>query len=281
MRLCIISPHLDDAVLSCGIKMQRVKDADGDVLVLNIFNAGTNAQNRRIEELSAEKVLGAEAFFLDELDAPDRDPRYKSEIELFHGDFADVPEEVIARVTSRIGNFLQEKEIDAVYFPLAAGTHIDHRIAYAAGQRLQHPQTRYYEDRPYILWPGMLQARLNQLGCLTDVPAVAATDMMAGIGNYHYLTHFVPPGDFRDVCLPRYFADLTPPNTYALKGAVETLQAGEMELDRVYESLACYTSQMPFIYRDRENFVQDSFAHEQHRTGQNVYLERSWTLSPL
>jgi len=281
MRLCIVSPHLDDAVLSCGIKMQRVKEAGGEVLVLNIFNAGTNAENRRVEEINAAQVLGATPFFLDELDAPDRDARYKSEIELFHGDFANVPEEVVARVALRIGDFLKENEIDAVYFPLAAGTHIDHRIAYAAGQMVQHPQTRYYEDRPYILWPGMLQARLNQISCQTDVPAITPAEMRAGIDDYHYLAHFVPPGDFRDVCLPRYFADLTAPEGYILQGTAEAEHATGAELEKLYDSLACYTSQMPLIYRDRAGFVQDSFSHELQRSGQEAYVERRWRLRAI
>jgi LmbE family N-acetylglucosaminyl deacetylase len=281
MRLCIVSPHLDDAVLSCGIRMQRAVAAGDDVLVLNVFTMGTNAVNRRAEEIAAQKVLGAQPFFLDELDAPDRDARYKSDIELFHGDFADVPAEVVARVAARIENFLKNEKADEVVFPLAAGTHIDHRIAYVAGQRIAHPAKSFYEDRPYILWPGILQARLNQLGCKTDVPAVTPERMMADIKNYHYLAHFVPPGAFRDVCLPRYFADLAAPDTLIFEGRSETLEAGEDELEKIYDSLDCYTSQMHLIYKNRETFLHDSLVHEQARSGRKAYLERRWTLKAL
>lgn len=281
MRLCIVSPHLDDAVLSCGIRMQRAVAAGDDVLVLNIFNAGTNGPARKKEDQAALAVLGASGEYLGELDAPDRDPRYKSEIELFHGDFADVPEEVVARVAARIEKFLTDQKIDAVFFPLAAGTHIDHRIAFAASRRLEGRDVRYYEDRPYILWPGMLQARLNQLGAATDVPQVTPDEMQAAINSYHYLLHFVPEGAFRSVCLPRYFADLAAPFAPRVKGTAEALEATPDELAKLYESLACYESQMPFIYPDRDTFVQDSLRHEQARTGRQAYLERSWQLLPV
>lgn len=281
MRICIVSPHLDDAVLSCGVRMQRVARGGGDVTVLNIFTAGTNAANRRVEEENAARTIGARPFFLDELDAPDRDARYLSDIALFHGDMADVPEELIDRVASRIADFLAREPADEVYFPLGAGTHIDHRIAFAAAARLSHPHIRFYEDRPYILWPGMLQARLNGIGCKTGVQPVTAEDMMRDIGAYHYLTHFVPPGAFRDTCLPRYFAGLAPPASYAWQGTDDALAATPEELEKLADSLFCYTSQMPLIYRDRETFLRDSLRHEESRSGRAAYLERSWKLEKI
>lgn len=281
MRVCIVSPHLDDAVLSCGIAMQRMARAGDDVLVLNIFNAGTNADARRAEEGKAADVLNAAPFFLDELDAPDRDARYTSEIELFHGDFSAVPEETVARVTRRVGEFIAREKIDAAFFPLAAGTHIDHRIAFAAGQRLNFPRTRYYEDRPYILWPGMLQARLNGIACKTNVKSVSKDDMQAALGDYHYLRHFVPAGAFRDACLPRYFSALAPPAAWRFAGEVEEMRATPEECEKIYDSLACYASQMPYIYPNRATFMQDSLRHEKARSMQDAYIERSWTLTPL
>src|ERR1700761_1290077 len=98
MKICIVSPHLDDAVLSCGVLMQRRKAAGDEVLSLNIFTAGTNAANRRKEDERAEKEIGAQTFFLNELDAPDRNPLYKSDIKLFFGPLEDVPETYIDKV---------------------------------------------------------------------------------------------------------------------------------------------------------------------------------------
>lgn len=291
MSVCIISPHLDDAVLSCGIRMQRARAAGNDVVVLNVFSAGAHADAvqahagtgpaRRAEDKAAIAMLDARVEYLDELDAPDRDPRYKSDIELFHGSFDDVPEEYIQHITQRIEALLLRENIAEAYFPLGAGTHIDHRIVFAASRRIRHPHIRYYEDRPYILWPGMLQARMNQLGCDAGLAAVTPEHMEAAIDDYHYIKHFVPPGAFRNVGLPRYYGDLAAPESWRCRGRAEELAASQEELSRLYDSLACYTSQMPYIYPDRDTFLHDSHAHEKQRSGRGAYIERCWMLDNI
>ena len=290
MRLCIVSPHLDDAVLSCGIRMQRHAAAGGAVVVLNIFSAavettslaahaGTNPA-RRIEDKAAIALLGADVAYLDELDAPDRDPRYKSDVALFHGDLADVSKEYIAHIAKRLADFFAAHNVDTAFFPLGAGTHIDHRITFEAGRLLegqQHPVAiHYYEDRPYILWPGVLQGRLYALGTDAALPAVTSKQMMASIGDYHYLRHFVPPGAFRDQCLPHYFKALEKPLTPQAHVAQDSLTAKDGELSTLWKSLACYSSQMPFIYPDEETFLRDSRRYEQAHSGAEAYIERNW-----
>jgi hypothetical protein len=180
-----------------------------------------------------------------------------------------------------VADVLAAERYDEVFFPLAAGTHIDHRIAFAVAQRLPIP-VRYYEDRPYILWPGMLQARMNQIGCLApSLAPVSPAAMAADLERYHYLSHFVPPGAFRDACLPRYYADLAAPEHYRWRGECRSREASPDEIERLYDALACYTSQMPFIYPSRDIFLRDSYAHEHTRSGQSAYVERDWSLLPL
>lgn len=278
MHLCIISPHLDDAVLSCGIRMQRVIAGGGRVSVVNLFHVGTNGDNRRREEDAALDLLGAEALYLHELDAPDRDARYKTDAEIFQGDFAHVPEHFITHITARLAECLRDLAPDAVMFPLAAGTHIDHRIAYAAGRRLAAGAPTlaqsYYEDRPYVLWPGMLQARMNEIGCDAGLAPVTAEEMAASHADYYFVSG---AGKFPRSLSP---ALLSPPAVTHLTGAADELLASEGEITRLYDSLACYESQMPHIYPDRQRFLQDSYAHEMARTGRPVYAERSWRLAP-
>lgn len=280
MRLCVVSPHIDDALLSCGIRLQRQKATGDATFIVNIFNKGTNGDNRRLEELGAAAVIGAEAHFLDELDAPDRDARYKSDINLFHGDLANVPADFIAHIASRLADFFALHKIDTAYFPLGAGTHIDHRITFEAARLLEkrkHPVAiHYYEDRPYILWPGVLQGRLYDLGTDARLPAITPEQMMATISDYHYLHHFVPPGDFRDQCLPRYFKALEKPQTPKLHGSETSLTATPQEIEILWQGLACYASQMPFIYPDRETFLRDSQRYEEARSNSSDYIERSW-----
>jgi LmbE family N-acetylglucosaminyl deacetylase len=276
-KICIVSPHLDDAILSCGILMQRHAGA-GEVLVLNIFSAGTNSDNRKKEDAAAQKKIGARPFYLDELDAPDRNPVYKPSKELF---FASLEREgdAIARVAQRVSAFLAEHKIDLAYFPLGAGTHIDHRITFEVGKHLKGTPVRFYEDRPYILWPGILQARMNQIGVDAGLPPVTAAMMRASVNTCHYLKSFVPDdGNYRAETLPLYAAPLQQKPAHPLFAASEVLTATDAELKKLYASLSLYTSQMPLIYRDYDNFVADSLAYERATSGTGAYVERSWAI---
>lgn len=274
MRLCIVSPHLDDAVLSCGIAMQRAKAAGGEAVVINIFSAGSGSEVRQANDLQAVALLGGRSVFLDELDAPDRDVRYKVEREIFYGDIGAVSAEYIAHVATRIGHVIDKEKPDLVIFPLGVGTHIDHLVAFEASKQLGGNIT-YYEDRPYVLWPGMLQARMNMLGCDAGLSPVSAQEMAASHGEYHFLHG---DGKFpRDMPPER----LVVPAQYHMRAISEGHEASADEVARLYDSLACYVSQMPFIYPSREAFLHDSYAHEKTRSGQHAYIERSWSLMPV
>ncbi len=274
MRLCIVSPHLDDAVLSCGIAMQRAKAQGGEAVVINIFSAGTGSEVRHANDEAAVALLGGRCVFLDELDAPDRDARYKTEREIFYGDFDAVTPEYIAHVAARINHVIAKEKPDQLIFPLGVGTHIDHLVAFEASKQVSG-NIAYYEDRPYVLWPGMLQARMNMLACDAGLSAVTAQEMEASHGDYHFLHG---AGKFPRDMPP---ARLTPPESYAMRGICEGQEATPEELEKLYDSLACYVSQMPFIYPDRAAFLHDSYAHEKTRTGREAYIERRWSLMPV
>jgi len=279
MNICIVSPHIDDAVLSCGIYIQRRVAAGDNIIVVDIFSAGTNSDNRRKEEANALKIIGATGHFLDELDAPDRDSRYKSTKELFLARMDGSQEADIQRVQKRLEEFFAAHNIDLAIFPLGAGTHIDHRIAFEAGRRIKTVKTRFYEDRPYILWPGILQSRMQEIGSNAKLRTVSQDEMRQALEKYHYLTHFMPPGAHREETLPLYLAALARPSAHTLKAASEELIGTEAELRKMYDSLHAYSSQMPLIYAGYDNFINDSLAYERAATGENIYRERSWSFT--
>ena len=281
MKICIVSPHLDDALLSCGILMQREKALSNDVLVLNIFTAGTNAANRRVEEQNAIGKAGAQPFFLDELDAPDRDPQYWSNAKLFFGALEDIPEAYISKIEGRLNEFFTEHKIDVAYFPLGAGNHIDHRIAFKVGMRIKNIAVKFYEDRPYILWPGVLQGRMNQIGSDAALAPITERMMLDSLGSYHYLKHFVPEGEYQETCLPLYFEALNQKSSNILKSDSETLVATEAELKHLYDCLSLYDSQMKLIYADYDAFIKDSLRSEHAHSGRDIYAERSWTFKQV
>ncbi len=273
MRLCIVSPHLDDAVLSCGIAMQRARASGGEAVVINIFSAGSGADVRQANDVTAVEMLGGRSVFLDELDAPDRDARYKVEREIFYGDFAHVAQDYIKHIATRLERVIAKEKPDQVLFPLGAGTHVDHLVAYEAS-KLMTGDFAYYEDRPYILWPGMLQARMNMIGCDAGLSPVTAEQMEASHQDYHFLNG---AGKFPRDMPP---ARLVAPAQYGLRGISTAHEASEEEVARLYDSLACYVSQMPFIYPGREAFLHDSYAHEAERSGRQAYIERAWSFMP-
>ena len=279
MKICIVSPHLDDAILSCGILMQRQRALGNEIVSLNIFTAGTNAENRRKEEQLAEQEIGAQAFFLDELDAPERNPLYKSDIKLFFGSLEDIPEQYITKLEKIISDFFSTHKIDVAYFPLAAGTHIDHRIAYTVGRHIRNVVVKFYEDRPYILWPGVLQGRMNQIDSDAVLPRVTEQMMRETLHSFHYLRHFVPEGPYQQECLPLYFSALRQQSAKMLKSTSETLVATEAEVAKLYDSLALYESQMKYIYPDRDTFIKDNLGYERANSGKDIYTERFWTLA--
>lgn len=278
MNICIVSPHIDDALLSCGILMQRRLASGDNVFVLNIFSAGTNSENRQKEEKAAQGKIGVKPFFLNELDAPDRSDEYKNLQSLFFGPLRDDHSPFIDHVKSRIEDFFGEHGITEALFPLGAGTHIDHRIAHEAGRRMAGFPIRFYEDRPYILWPGVLQGRMNQIGSDAVLPKVTRDDMLKSVGDYHYLRAFMPPGDYRDAVLPLYFANLENPSSKKLKAKSESLTAATAEIKTLYDCLHAYESQTPHIYGDYATFLRDSVAYEKANSGVEAYIERSWKL---
>jgi LmbE family N-acetylglucosaminyl deacetylase len=277
-RICIVSPHLDDALLSCGIMIQRRVAAGDKVFILNVFSEGTNAANRQKEDLAAAALLGAEPHFLNELDAPDRDAKYKPAENLFFAPLEPADRPFIDKVAARIDAFLQRFRIDLVFFPLAAGTHIDHRVAHAAGRILNSAAVLFYEDRPYILWPGVLHGRMNQIDADVILPPVTREQMLATLGDYHYLKFFVPEGRYQQHCLPLYFKMLEDTSAKTLKASSETVLADERELKNLFAALELYESQMLHIYRDYENFIADNFRYERFMSGRDAYEERYWSL---
>lgn len=277
MRICIVSPHLDDAILSCGILMQRHRILSDEILCLNIFTAGTLSESRTDEDRKAMRRIGAIPHYLDELDAPDRNRTYQNIQDLFFGRL-DEADGYIDHVERRVRDFLGRSRIDVAYFPLAAGGHIDHRIAYEIGKRVKTTAVRFYEDRPYILWPGVLQGRMNSIGADAGLPDVTVRSMRESMDAYYYLRRFVPPGKPRDAMLPLYLAATKERLFKNIRTKSEELAATEEETRVLYECLTFYRSQMNDIYPDYDTLLADSSRYERVTSGRDGYIERSWTL---
>jgi LmbE family N-acetylglucosaminyl deacetylase len=166
MTLLVISPHLDDAVFSCGIKLAATPGA----LVCTVF-AGTPHEAlvtdwdrqcgfddahqamraRRKEDNAALDVLGARSLHLGFLDA-----QYAA------GEHIPSSEDIAREIKKLIEKFTP----DTLYIPLGL-FHSDHALTYEACLDAWLPDTSptcvAYEEALYRRMEGLAQTRLAEL----------------------------------------------------------------------------------------------------------------------
>ena len=172
MRWIYISPHFDDAVLSCGgliweqthsgipVEIWTVNAGDpppGEVsdLITRIhakWKTGTPQETvtlRRIEDQNAARWVGATVSHLEGVDAIYR--RTKTGTLMYTDDVFDPihPQEkgIVDEVVHMLSRNLTQ--YDTIVCPLALGGHVDHVIARQATESLGRPLW-YYADVPYL-----------------------------------------------------------------------------------------------------------------------------------
>lgn len=169
----VLSPHLDDAVLSCGPLINAWKRAGAEVVVGTIFTGDSTMQSsavqqdasryegdvmtlRRAEEAQAQARLGYAAMEagLPELlfrQLPDGSARCASLDELY-GLLTDSDREIVATVRHTLAKWAQILPSAVICAPLAIGDHLDHHVVReAALQEIEAERLRWYRDVPYAL----------------------------------------------------------------------------------------------------------------------------------
>jgi LmbE family N-acetylglucosaminyl deacetylase len=173
MRWIYLSPHFDDAVLSCGGLIHAQAQQERAVEIWTIFagepppgplsafarqihamwGTGDGPQTialRKEEDLAAAGRVGAEVVHFDFADciyrrAPDGSPLYPESVFVApHPLDAGLPERIADALASELS------EDDLLVCPLALGGHVDHLLARTAVERLARP-LRYYADIPYLI----------------------------------------------------------------------------------------------------------------------------------
>jgi LmbE family N-acetylglucosaminyl deacetylase len=173
-----ISPHLDDAVLSCGGRIWQQAEAGHSVAVVTVFagapDRGTSlspyaqglherwgqavdaVKERRRENQEALALLGAEVVDWCYRDCiyrktPEGDHAYASE-EALWGRVHPAEVGLLRELTGRMAA-LPLTVKGEIYAPLAVGGHVDHRVVRRAAERCgmdgHPPALSYYEDFPY------------------------------------------------------------------------------------------------------------------------------------
>jgi len=180
MRWIYISPHFDDAVLSCGglIWDQTKKGTPVEIWTIcagdaqpgplsplamachqqwGLGSAEEVVAARRTENQDAAKLVGAETV---NFSIPDCIYRQSPNGELLYQEGVFVPihpfeENLDSDIAAAMVTELQPD--DVVVSPLAIGNHIDHILTRRAAEKLGRP-ILYYADIPYLLdHPEMLE----------------------------------------------------------------------------------------------------------------------------
>lgn len=181
-----LSPHLDDAVLSCGGAIARHTSQGARVLVVTLCTATPPAAGpfsdfaaamhgrwnlspeqvvsaRLHEDLLALERIGSDSYWANMPDAIYRMPdSYTSNATLLGLPVASDPQR--QRLMSLFDELHARLPRATFYVPLAIGGHVDHRLVYEAtlAGGWGH-SSAYYEDIPYVLARQALERRMQEL----------------------------------------------------------------------------------------------------------------------
>jgi LmbE family N-acetylglucosaminyl deacetylase len=172
MKTICLSPHLDDAVFSCGGWIWEQVHQGQDVEIWTVFAGDPPAeplsdlaktlhekwklgrdvvQLRREEDIRACQFLGVEPRHLP---YPDCIYRKTPSGEAYYRSIADLSGGIDSREVSLIDQVSAQlaAELPAeveILVPLGIGNHVDHEITRKAASRLERP-LMYYADVPYV-----------------------------------------------------------------------------------------------------------------------------------
>lgn len=171
------SPHLDDAILSCGSLLLQLKKFRKDVTVITVFtkaaasppyppqaweflaacgysDADSLFVDRKLEDAKAMKYLGAKKVHWDYNDATWRKTIknqfvYKNSPVQFSGKLAREDLPLLHELVEKMKKFVKLQNSNTIYLgPLGVGGHADHVLVREAMKRLTISKL-FWEDYPY------------------------------------------------------------------------------------------------------------------------------------
>jgi LmbE family N-acetylglucosaminyl deacetylase len=203
-----LSPHLDDAILSCGGLIHRQRMSNAPVMVITLcagapedgclspfaqeyHAAWGDAQNpvtlRQVEDLT---VLGMWGVMAHHSNMPDSVYRragneiaYPDVTALFAEPHPHELDTLPKLWHQELGDMLSYPAKAIIYAPLAAGNHVDHQLGRALALRLINEdwQVWFYEDFPHIESPGALQKAQAWFGLVSWQAKAIPIDVKAKI----------------------------------------------------------------------------------------------------
>ena len=203
-----VSPHMDDAVYSCGGQIAKARAEGAHVLVVNVFGTGASQQagdvarargegatsesagavfrdmvQRKREEQAAMDRLDLDFVWLDYPEALYRPKRLGAlgRYALSYAALAPAAGDLAARIAASLAALATRLLAPAglLHFPLGIGFHPDHRLLHEIGRALTPASAPrcFYEDVPYAQVESLRRDRLRYLGhpAMPPTPLASST----------------------------------------------------------------------------------------------------------
>jgi LmbE family N-acetylglucosaminyl deacetylase len=283
-----LSPHLDDAALSCPGSILSERAAGRRLLVVTVFSAPGEASRdtaelyalRRQEDENAALELEVDFQRLDFVDAPFRSPAYGSFNGIIFGrDPGD--DSTSARLADQISQLIAQARPDTVYAPLAVGGHIDHRLTCEAARRAgSGKRVLFYEDRPYAFVLEAVTLRLAELGFAGPGPSrwVVAARFFPSFFRARYVRSYLRGASSRVRCAWRYARQLGRVGACQRGAEARRLSFDRDLLARARRVVSAYGSQVPDLFGDLEGYERAATDYSARLGSPDGYAERLWEL---
>lgn len=227
----MLSPHYDDAVLSCAHHMMKWRREGKRILVVSVFTK--NQRDREEENRKALDVLGIEGLSLGYPDAPDRfvDPISYSRIVSW-----PIEEALLDRLSQDIQGLVSRYEPELVIGPMGLGFHVDHRLTFEAFNRVQFVEKLLYEDKPYSVVPEHLELLMGPKPALSE-------EFWERYFSYGYINSFCRSQNEREL-VKRVIERRKNDKQICISKKSESLESFG-QLDR---AIRCYRSQFELLF---------------------------------
>lgn len=263
-RILIISPHFDDAALSCPGLVQRAVQRGHEVVVLTLFSESDQTQRsyfdgRKSEENLALRTLGARGALGGFLDAPYRaawNAEGTGPVLASLEPHRALQKELSAKLVEQ----LHDLSPIAVVAPLGIGWHVDHVLAHEVAKSVvSASDCWFYEDKPYAFI--RVQARLR----FEPDPSFDFAAFWQEYVSYSFvkgLLDQLDPAAFESVWR-KQLRSATPLDFCSS----DDFTLSPFEVERASQSIRAYSSQWKWLFENKEQ-LETLYAST---------LERYWT----
>lgn len=180
-KYLFLSPHLDDAILSCGAYIYKLIQNNSKVIIATVFSGSIESHHlsplarsfhsncklgddamyvRRLEDKNASKFIKADSMYLNLHEClyrrnKDGQHRYLKRSDIFNANI-NMEKDTIDKVILVLSDKLRLNSFEEIYIPIGIGRHIDHLILREAIETLyaqiyrNMEKINYYEDIPYV-----------------------------------------------------------------------------------------------------------------------------------